>query len=153
MAMAYITKPNTPTGASGASIADKLRDSSAWLVTDNVTFRLDTDSSVVAASALGLIHDRSPSAASSGDVLRTMDFAVYDDEGTVLATHREVQLHGGKELNEDVIQEAVLTEFGSASGRALKIVPIDLSHVPSHMPIRIDPRTQRLVARDSEPYS
>jgi hypothetical protein len=149
MAQAYIVTRNTPPGLLGFPTPDKLRDSSAWLVTDNVTFHLDTDNSVVAASALGLIYDGSATAANREDVMRTLDFAVYDDEGTVLATHREVQLYGGNELDEDAIQESVLNQARSASDVSLMIVPVDLSSVPSDMPIRIDPRTQRILAPES----
>lgn len=153
LAQAYITTINTPAGTLGFPTPDKLRDSSAWLTTDHVDFHLDTLDTVVAASALGLVFDRSPSADARirTDVLNTLDFAVYDDDGTVVRTHREVQLYGGKALEADAIQESVLRESSSASDRPLKIVPVDLSEVSSDMPIRIDPSTQRLVPRDNQP--
>src|SRR4029450_9400139 len=62
LAQAYITTINTPPGPLGVPTPDKLRDSSAWLTTDPVAFHRDPLDPVVAASALGLVFDRSPSA-------------------------------------------------------------------------------------------
>jgi hypothetical protein len=67
----------------------------------------------------------------------------------VLAIHQEVQLYGGKALDEDDIQDSVLKQSNSEFGRPLKIVAVDLTQVPSDMPIRIDPGTKRLVRPDS----
>lgn len=150
IAQAYIITRNTPLGPGGFPTPDKLRDSSAWLTTDNVEFHLDKSDTPVITSALGLVFDRSPAAANREEVLRALDFAVYDDNGTVLRTHREVQLYGGKALDVDAIQESVLRESSSAFDRPVKIVPVDLSQVRVDMPLRIDPRTERLVAPDYE---
>ena len=129
---------------------DKFRDSSIWTTTDTVTFRLDRTDTPMIASALGLIHDRSPEAANREEVVRSMEFAVYDDDGTVLRTHQEVQLYGGKALDEDAIQDSVLKECSSAFDRPVNIVPVDLSQVRSDISHRIDLRTRRLVSSDNE---
>jgi len=127
---------------------NKLTDNNVWLTTDHVTFQLQADN-VVAASAFGLIHDRS-SSVFRADVMKSVDFAVYDDDGTVLGTHREVQLYGGAELDPDQIQEQALTRARAGSERSLDIVPVDPMDVPPGGAFRIDPRTRRPVPATGE---
>jgi hypothetical protein len=143
-ALAYIETVNTPTlvvGGLAIPNANKLTDNNVWLTTDHVTFQLQADN-VESASAFGLIHDRS-SALFSADMMRTLDFAIYDHDGVVLGTHREVQLYGGSELDPDEIQERALTQAKARSERSSDIVLVDPMDVPAGSAFRIDPRTRR----------
>ena len=120
-----------------------------WLTTDHVTFWLETNN-VTQASACGSIHERSPVARVRADVMRTLRFAIYDDNGTVIGTHGEVQLYGGRELDADEIQERTLARANAQSDRSLQIVPVDLAHIPPGMTFCIDPRTRRPVPERGE---
>ncbi|MFL6072439.1 MAG: hypothetical protein ACJ73S_03480 [Mycobacteriales bacterium] len=144
-AMAYIVTVNTPTiVVGGVTIPNpnKETDNNVWLTTDHVTFQLQAEN-VSSASAFGLIHDRS-SSMRKADVVRSMDFAIYDDDGTVIGTHREVQLYGGSELDAQEIQERALVQANASSDRSLAIVPVDLADIPVGA-FRIDPRTRQPV--------
>jgi hypothetical protein len=145
---AYIETVLTPVGELGFPNPNKLTDNNVWLTTDNVTFQLQAQD-VVATSAFGLIHDRSASALNRSDILRSLDFAVYDDDGNVIGTHGEAQLYGGRELDADEIQEGVLTRANAESDRSLQIVPVDLSDFRSGDPYKIDPRSKRPVRLQS----
>jgi hypothetical protein len=143
-AFAYLETVNTPNIVVGGLVIpnpNKLTDNHAWLTTDHVTFQLQADG-VVAASAYGLIHDRS-SAFHDVQVRRSLDFAVHDEYGAVLGTHREVQLDGGAELDPDGIQERALARATAEAGRDLQIVPVDLTDIPPGATFSIDPRTRR----------
>jgi hypothetical protein len=66
----------------------------------------------------------------------------------VLGTHREVQLYGGKELEGDDIQQAVLTRASAEADRQLDIIPVDPSNLPAGGAFRIDTRTRRPIPLD-----
>ena len=148
-AMAYIETVNTPTLSVGGIVIpnpDKLRDNNVFLTTDHITLQLQTDG-VVSASGFGLIHDMS-STVDFAEPVNTLEFALYDDDGTVMGTHHEVQLYGGQELDADQIQEAVLIRANADADRRLDIIPVDLSELPTGGAFRIDPRTRRPVLLD-----
>jgi hypothetical protein len=149
-ALAYIETVNTPVivvGGIAIPNPNKLTDNNVWLTTDHVTFQLQVDNVNGSASAFGLIHDRS-SVLSDLSIRRTLDFAVHDDEGVVVATHREVQLDGGPELDPDAVQERILGRAAAATDRTLSIAPVDLTSLPAGTPFRIDPRTKYVVPDD-----
>jgi hypothetical protein len=146
-ALAYIETVNTPTlsiGGLAIPNPNKLTDNNVWLTTDHVTFQLQVDNVEGSASAFGLIHDRS-SVLADVSIQRSLDFAVHDDEGLVVGTHREVQLYGGSELDPDLVQDRILGRADAASDRKLQIMPVDLSDLPAGAPFRIDPRTKHVV--------
>jgi hypothetical protein len=145
---AYLETALTPIGALGYPNPNKQTDNHAWLTTNHVTFQLQADG-VVATSAFGLLHDRS-SAVNRSDLLRRLDFAVYDDDGTVIGSHAEAQLYGGRELDMDEIQERVLTRASSETDRSLQIVPVDLSDFRAGVAYRIDPKTRRPVRQEDQ---
>jgi hypothetical protein len=147
-AQAYIETVNTPIiviGGVAIPNPNKLTDNNVWLTTDHVTFQLQADNANGSASAFGLIHDRS-SVLAGVDVERTLDFAVYDDDGLVVATHREVQLDGGSAVDSDEVQERILGRTAARSDRSLSIVPVDPDYLSGGTPFRIDPRTKNAVA-------
>lgn len=146
-ALAYIETVNTPIiviGGMAIPNPNKLTDNNVWLTTDHVTFQLQADNANGSASAFGLIHDRS-SVLAGPDIRHTLDFAVHDDEGNVVGTHREVQVAGGAALDPDAVQERILTRAAAASQRSVSIAPVDLTDLPAGSPFRIDPRTKRVV--------
>jgi hypothetical protein len=145
-ALAYIETVNTPMTTIGPVTfpnPDKLRDNNVFLTTDHITFQLQTDG-VVSASGFGMIHDMS-STADFAEPLNALEFAVYDEDGSVLGTHHEVQLYGGRALDADDIQQSVLARATAQTDRALNIVPVDFRELPTDRAFRIDPRTQRPV--------
>lgn len=149
-ALAYIETVNTPiivVGGIAIPNPNKLTDNNVWLTTDHVTFQLQADNANGSASAFGLIHDRS-SVLAGLDIRRTLDFAVHDDEGVVVGTHREVQLEGGAALDPDAVQERILARAAAASERTLSITPVDLTDLPAVVPFRVDPRTNRVVPEE-----
>jgi hypothetical protein len=149
-AQAYIETVNTPiivVGGIAIPNPNKLTDNNVWLTTDHVTFQLQADNVNGSASAFGLIHDRS-SVLAGPDIRRTLDFAVHDDEGVVVGTHREVQLEGGSALDPDAVQERILARAAAASGRSLSVAPVDMTDLPAGTPFRIDPRTKRVVPEE-----
>lgn len=146
-ALAYIETVNTPTlSVGGLAIPNpnKLTDNNVWLTTDHVTFQLQVDNVNGSASAFGLIHDRS-SVLADARIQRSLDFAVHDDDGLVVGTHREVQLSGGSPLDPDLIQERILGRANASSDKDLQILQSDLSDLPAGAPFRIDPRTRRVI--------
>jgi hypothetical protein len=148
-AMAYIETVNTPTMSAGGVTfpnPDKLRDNNVFLTTDHITFQLQTDG-VVSASGFGMIHDMS-STVNFAEPVNSLAFAVFDEDGAVLGTHREVQLYGGKELDGDDIQQAVLTRASAEADRQLDIIPVDPSNLPAGGAFRIDTRTRRPIPLD-----
>jgi hypothetical protein len=149
-ALAYIETVNTPTiiiGGVAIPNPNKLTDNNVWLTTDHVTFQLQVDNPGGSASAFGLIHDRS-SVLAGLNIRRTLDFAVHDDEGVVVGTHREVQLEGGAALDPDAVQEHILARAAAASDRTLSVAPVDLADLRAGTPFRIDPRTKRVVPEE-----
>jgi hypothetical protein len=141
-AYAYIETVNTPFGVLGYLAPNKETDNNVWLETDHVTFQLQADGPV-SVSAFGLIHDRSAVAADEGKVVDSKDFAIFDDDGMVLGTHRVVRLEGGRRLDLDEIQGRVLERATTMSDRNVDIVPVDLAGVPSDAEFRINLRTRR----------
>lgn len=149
-AQAYIETVNTPiivVGGIAIPNPNKLTDNNVWLTTDHVTFQLQVDNVNGSASAFGLIHDRS-SVLAGLNVQRSLDFAVHDDEGVVVGTHREVQLEGGSALDPDAVQERILARAAAASERTLSITPVDLTDLSAGVPFRVDPRTKRVVPEE-----
>lgn len=145
-ALAYIETVNTPIiviGGMAIPNPNKLTDNNVWLTTDHVTFQLQADNANGSASAFGLIHDRSAVLAGL-DIRHTLDFAVHDDAGTVVGTHREVQVAGGAALDPDAVQERILARAAAASQRSLSVAPVDLTDLPAGSAFRIDPRTKRV---------
>ena len=143
-AMAYIETVNTPMlsiGSVSIPNPDKLRDSNVFLTTDHITFQLQTDG-VVSASGFGLIHDMS-STVDFAEPVNSVEFAVFDEDGSVLGTHREVQIYGGKELDGDDIQQSVLARASAEADRSVDIIPVELSNLPGGGAFRIDTRTRR----------
>ncbi|MFG6502070.1 hypothetical protein [Microbacterium sp. P05] len=145
-ALAYIETVNTPTPGWGGyrwPKPNKETDNHVWLETDHLTFRLQAEG-VSTCSALGLIHDVGE-AGSSGlrKMTDSVDFAIFDDDGVVVGTHRAVQLEGGERLDRDAIQEGVVERAAAESDRPVDITPVDLSRIPSAADFRIDLRTRR----------
>jgi hypothetical protein len=148
-AFAYIETVNTPMLSAGTFSfpnPDKLRDNNVFLTTDHVTFQLQTDG-LVSASGYCFIHDMS-STVNFAEPVNSLAFAVFDEDGAVLRTHREVQLDGGKELDGDDIQQAVLTRASAEADRPLDIIPVDYSNLPAGGAFRIDTRTRRPIPLD-----
>ncbi|WP_322411373.1 hypothetical protein [Microbacterium invictum] len=141
-AYAYIETINTPTGPYGIPLPNKDTDSFVWLDTDHLTFQLQADGPQ-SVSAFGLIHDLDARAADRATVLDSQDFAVYDEDGTVVGSHQSVRLDGGQQLDTDRIQERVLERAKTVTDRGVDIVPVDLSGFASGAEYRIDPRTHR----------
>jgi hypothetical protein len=113
-----------------------------WLETDHVTLQLQADGPV-SASAFGLIHDRRQAAGHEAKVIEHQDFAIFDDEGSVVGTHRIVRLEGARSLNLDDVQERTLARATTLSDRNVDIVTIDLSSIPLDAEFSIDRRTGR----------
>jgi len=135
---AHLETALTPVGALGYPNPNKQTDNYAWLTTNHVWLQLQADG-IVATSAFGIIQYPS-SAVDRSDPTRRLDFAVYDGDGTVIGTHAEAQLYGGRELDMDEIQERVLTRANTETDRSLQIVPVDLSDFRAGVAYQIDPK-------------
>lgn len=130
-------------------IPNVFSDSTVWMTTDHVKFTLHVQN--VTAAAVGQIYDRRPDADYAADVsrddlrrvLQDVRFAVYEENGTVVGTHREVQLEGGRTIDIEAVRDRFLIQSTARSERALKVAVLDQELVPRGRAFTIDPSSGR----------
>lgn len=148
-AEAYIVTPLTPMTPAGPTSIPARRDNTVFLRTDRLTFRLQVDNrgqgGSVSASAVGIIYDVTPSVDFD---LRSLEqelhLAVFDREGTVVASHRSLRVEGGPAFDEDEVRDRVLAQAYAISERpagSLAISVYDPYGMAAGADLRVDPST------------
>ncbi len=161
-AEAYIVTPQTPMSGGLFSFPTQ-RDNTVFLTTDRLTFWLQVNNGgssnpATTASAVGVIYDYAPAATFDfAEAVKRLDLAVFDEDGTVLATHQSVRLQGGPDFDEEETRDRVLAYATGQAGRdpeSLRVTAFDHAGLPSSTDLRVDPssgRVEPLEYADIEP--
>ncbi len=140
-AYAYIQTPETPTGLQTPN-AEQLTANSVWVTAEWLTFQLEGQN--VTTAAVGVIFDRLPDGVEEHRrVVRAIDLALYDEDGVVHGTYRDVQLEGGRAADADEVRELALAQGQQRRDQVLRVTEFDRNEIPVGVPFRIDPRTGR----------
>lgn len=151
-AEAYIVTPETPMSGGVVSIPAR-RDNTVFLTTDHLKFCLQVSNGAssnppTSASAVGVVYDYAPAATFDfTKEVKRLDLAVFDEDGTVVATHRSVRLEGGPDFDEEEVRERTLVESHDQAGRepgSLRVVAFDGADLPPSTDLRVDPATGRV---------
>lgn len=137
----YIVSPATPTTRIGGASIPTQRDSTVYVKTSQLTFRLQVNNA--SATAVGTIYDATPTF-SIREPVQQLDFAVHEEDGTVLGTHRAVRLEGGPEIDEDEVRERVLATGYALAEReqgSLRVAAFDARAMATDTDFRINPST------------
>jgi hypothetical protein len=158
-AEAYIVTPETPMTTLGFGISfPTTRDNTVFLTTDHLTFWLQVSNGgssnpPASASAVGVIYDFAPAATFDlKNSVKQLDLAVHTEDGTVIGTHKSIQLDGGPDFDEEETRERVLTEAHAVSGLergALQVATFRPDELPATFDVRVNPSTGRAEALDT----
>jgi hypothetical protein len=150
-AEAYIVTPLTPMTSVGTVSFPSRRDNTVYLRTDRLTFWLQVDNGgqgSASASAVGIIYDVTPTVDFD---LRTLEqelhLAVFDQDGTVVGSHRSLRVEGGPAFDEDEVRDRVLAQAYVISDRpegSLTITDYDPYGMAAGADLRVDPSTGKV---------